>query len=91
MALSLTKTYNLHNVRVIREELMALLDVKNLDKADFSELISALLFVSALHKPLLMALFLHCALSSFADFIFLVISILIFSKDSYLGRFITEI
>lgn len=41
MALSLTKTYNLNNVRFIREELMALLDVKNRDKADISELISA--------------------------------------------------
>lgn len=42
MALSLTKTYNLNNVRFIREELMALLDVKTLDKADISELTSAL-------------------------------------------------
>lgn len=44
MALSLTITYNLNNVKLIRKELMALLDVKNLDRANNSELISALIF-----------------------------------------------
>lgn len=41
MALSLTKICNLNNVRFIRKEFMALLYVKNLDRANISELISA--------------------------------------------------
>lgn len=44
MTLSLTITYNFNNVRLIRKELMALLDVKNLDRANNSELIPALIF-----------------------------------------------
>lgn len=72
MALSLTITYNFNNVRFIRKEFMALLDIKNLDRANNLQLISALILSLAFTNPYFNNLFSYItSVSSFAGFIFL--------------------
>lgn len=79
MALSLTITYN-YIVIFVRNELMALLDVKIFDRANISELISALILSLAFTNP-----YFNSCFSTLSDLLMALLQAFIFLNSKYIN------